>query len=410
MAVPARPDDPSWRRNGHLFDNIPHAVQGYVREQIQVPEIHVLSLFPNEKLSIADFVYGTHIPPVNKKGHKIPEDYLFFRVEMPSDDVTVLKTLCVPPTGIVAQLMDQSKQAWLDGSMSIQLPGESIYVPLWAPAFWTRIYFDFLPSFTAWRKALEWLKREELIPFEDQVRATLKSLSTIPWRGNIYAALPGKTAFAMSSLQLYLSRAWLTDSQIDQMVYLLEREARESHPSPNIHFIDTVLARKILQLYSTEREGTYIYEPSGPEYWQVFGSKLTSASRIGGIFHINNNHWVAAAIDAEIEELAYGDPAGHLPNVNIQGALRWYASKHISSLKDEGQLDVTTLPCAPQDLSDDWWSCGILSYNALAHHFTRQPLLTQTDNPTFNDLARMVVLRKLIMRHSETVINALPLC
>ena len=257
---------------------------------------------------------------------------------------------------------------------------------------------------------MEWLKREELIPFEDQVRATLKSLSTIPWRGNIYAALPGKTAFAMSSLQLYLSRAWLTDSQIDQMVYLLEREARESHPSPNIHFIDTVLARKILQLYSTEREGTYIYEPSGPEYWQVFGSKLTSASRIGGIFHINNNHWVAAAIDAEIEELAYGDPAGHLPNVNIQGALRWYASKHISSLKDEGQLDVTTLPCAPQDLSDDWWSCGILSYNALAHHFTRQPLLTQTDNPTFNDLARMVVLRKLIMRHSETVINALPLC
>ena len=46
MAVPARPDDPSWRRNGHLFDNIPHAVQGYVREQIQVPEIHVLSIVP----------------------------------------------------------------------------------------------------------------------------------------------------------------------------------------------------------------------------------------------------------------------------------------------------------------------------------------------------------------------------
>ena len=247
-----------------------------------------------------------HLPPIHKNGYKIPEDYLFFSVELPTDDVTVLKTLCVPLKGIVAQLMAQSKQAWLDGSLSIQLPGESIYVPLWAPNFWLRVYFDFLPSFTAWEKALEWLKREELNPFEDQVRATLKSLSTIPWCGNIHAPLPGKTAFIVSSLQLYLSRNWLSDLQIDQMVYLLEREAQESHPSRNIHFIDTILAQKILDLYSVERDGTSIYEPSGQELWQVFGSKLTPASRIGGIFHINNNHWVAAAIDAEIEELAYG--------------------------------------------------------------------------------------------------------
>ena len=223
----ARPDDPSWRRNGHLFQNIPGAVQGYVREQLRVPQIHVSSLFPKEKLSIVDFVYGSQLPPVNKNGYKIPEDYLFFSVEMPTDDVTVLKTLCIPPARIVAQLMERSKQAWLDGSMSIQLPGESIYVPLWAPNFWTRALFDFLPSFTAWRKALEWLKREELSSFEDQVRATLKSLSTIPWCGNMHAALPGKTAFAISSLQLYLSRNWLSDLQIDQMNFLLERETQE---------------------------------------------------------------------------------------------------------------------------------------------------------------------------------------
>jgi hypothetical protein len=103
-----------------------------IREQLQVPEIHLLSLFPGKKLSIVDFVYGIHLPPVNKNGYKIPasDDYLSFSVEIPNDDVTVLKTLCIPPTGIVAQLMNQSKQAWLDGSMSIKLLGESIYVPL----------------------------------------------------------------------------------------------------------------------------------------------------------------------------------------------------------------------------------------------------------------------------------------
>ncbi|KAF8868895.1 hypothetical protein CPB84DRAFT_1857001 [Gymnopilus junonius] len=157
------------------------------------------------KLPVIDFVYGAHLPPVSKKGYNVPEGHSFFSTETPINDVTILKMLRVPPTDIVAQLVDQSKQAWLDGSSSIQLPGESMYVPLWAPNFWTRIYFDFLPSFKAWHTALEWLKRDELLPFKDQVQATLKSLSTVPWCGNIYAALPGKTAFTMSSLQLYLS-------------------------------------------------------------------------------------------------------------------------------------------------------------------------------------------------------------
>ncbi|KAF8868896.1 hypothetical protein CPB84DRAFT_1969062 [Gymnopilus junonius] len=173
------------------------------------------------------------------------------------------------------------------------------------------------------------------------------------------------------------------------MLYLLEREVCEVHSTQDIHFIDTVLARKILHLYSAERDGTSIYEPSGPAFWQVFGSKLTPASRIGGIFHINNNHWVAAVVNAQLEELAYGDPAGHPTNVNVEGALWWYASKHIPTLKDKDQLDFAILSCASQDIFDDWWSCGIFSYNALAHCFACHPLLTQTENPIFTDLARM---------------------
>ena len=111
-------------------------------------------------------------------------------------------------------------------------------------------------------------------------------------------------------------------------------------------------------------------------------------------------------VDAQLEELAYGDPASHPTNVNVEGALRWYASKHIPTLKDEDQLDFSALPCPSQDIFDDWWSCGIFSYNALAHCFACHPLLTQTENPIFTDLAQMVILQKLIACHNETVCDA----
>jgi hypothetical protein len=46
----------------------------------------------------------------------------------------------------------------------------------------------------------------------------------------------------------------------------------------------------------------------------------------------------------------------------------------------------------------------MLSYNALAHYSIRQSLHIQTENPVLDDLARMVMLPKLIDRHNESVI------
>lgn len=128
MAVPMHPDDPSWCLHSHLFKYVPNAVQGYVCEQIQVPKIYVLSLFPSPKLPVFNFVYGAHLPPVSKKGYNVPEGHSFFSTETPIDDVTILKMLHVPPTGIVAWLVDQLKQAWLDRSSSIQLPQANLFM------------------------------------------------------------------------------------------------------------------------------------------------------------------------------------------------------------------------------------------------------------------------------------------
>ena len=63
------------------------------------------------------------------------------------------------------------------------------------------------------------------------------------------------------------------------------------------------------------------YLPDGDTFYQKFGSRLGSKSRVGAIFHVNGNHWVATVVDVAMEELAYGDPLGKIPDERITNAL-----------------------------------------------------------------------------------------
>lgn len=80
--------------------------------------------------------------------------------------------------------------------------------------------------------------------------------------------VPGKTAFLKSTLQQLLSRSWLTDEHIDQMMHLLECELGDARKFDNIHIIDTILSRKILELYLDEQANPGSFVAIGPAYWQ----------------------------------------------------------------------------------------------------------------------------------------------
>jgi hypothetical protein len=181
------------------------------------------------------------------------------------------------------------------------------------------------------------------------------------------------------------------------MVYLLEKEVTDTFPSRNIKFIDTILARKILQAFETDQIGTSRYDPNGTTFLHQFGQGLSRSSELAGIFHVHGNHWVAVAIDVAQEDLAYGDPAGGTPEPQLIAALRWFLSQHISSFPID-QLDLESMPCPGQDILEDSWSCGIFSLNALAHYFLqgRRPLLQHTGAVMVGDLARLDMLRRLL--------------
>jgi Ulp1 family protease len=246
------------------------------------------------------------------------------------------------------------------------------------------------------------------LTFHDQIRATVYSISTLSWSGRLTPLLPDKTAFLKSGLQVFLSRNWLSDSHIDQLTYLLEKDLQEQKKSSDVHLIDSILARKILFLYDVEKNNNQIYLPEGDDfYWQRFGVRLGPKSRIGAIFHINGNHWVSTVVDVAMEELAYGDPMKGNQDTRIKAALLWFISKHVTSL-DPAAVDDDCLPCPSQSVTSDWFNCGVFSHNALSHCFLHEPILQYTYDPVFGDLERLRILRKLIMTHNATVCGVHP--
>ncbi|KAF8057978.1 hypothetical protein FPV67DRAFT_1676708 [Lyophyllum atratum] len=319
---------PHWRNNNHQFDAIPSSVQGYVRDQLRIPAVHSAILLPEPKLSVLDLI-STSIPPISKSEahYHIPDGHDFFSTERADPDIELLSRTLVPPRSLIIQLLPQAKQKWLDGAESIRVPNETILLPLWSLQFWSDIHLTIEPARLAWRSAIDWLTSPDLSSHHIEVRDTLDALSTLSWSGYISAASAGRTSFPKTTLACFLSREWLADEQIDQMLYLLEKEIREAHPSREIYLIDTIFTRQLLRVYRSDKSGDSLYDVNADTFLQRFGSTLTPASEIGGIFHIHGDHWVAAAVDIVREALAYGDPAGGLPDDDVVGALPWFISK-----------------------------------------------------------------------------------
>lgn len=399
----------SWRQRGYQFDELPAHVKGFVREQLKLPTIHAETLLPSPRTSVLDLV-NMDLPPISSGPDtysNIPQTFSFFSSSKPINDIEILKQIIVPPKGLVAKLLDQAKQCWLDGADSLTLPGISQNLPLWSLHLWSDLHLIVYPARISWDQAVTWLQRDDLNLFQDQVCTTCDTLATVSWSGNLPALSTDRTQFTKSTLLNFLSRRWLTDEEVDLMIYLLEAEVKLGLPGCNIHFVNTVLmSRKILEVYDADLTGEKIYDPKGTTFLHRFGAGLSENSKLAGIFHVNDNHWIAIVIDLSLQNLLYGDPA-QLPvpiNSRIVSALRWFLSKHIPSLPPAGdQLDNGVLPCPKQNFSIDTWSCGIYSFNGLAHYFLKHPLVENTSSPVFADLARMATLRKIIERCNTIV-------
>lgn len=305
--------------------------------------------------------------------------------------------MLVPPMSILQAISARANQKWLDGAKSISLPGQSALFPLWALDYWREVH-HLVATQNLWRKAVDWVKRQELHSFKDEVHETLLVLSTLAWSGHIPCS---STAFPKTTLLVYLSRDWFSDEQIDQMLDHLEQDIRAADPSRDIKLIDTALTTSIVNLYLKEIDGE-TYDPDGQTFVQRFGRSLNLGSEFGGMWNINSNHWIAAAVDILNSILWYGDPAGLGIDPTVISALRWFVSRHVPEVPEE-KLAQKKLPCTSQNLFYDWWNCGLLVGNGLGTHYLPAQNALLPEDLIQGDLARMALFRALVGRYHEKV-------
>lgn len=384
------PASPHWRNNHHQFADLPSNIQGYIREKFCIPAVHSAILLPDPRSSVLDLI-STPLPPItlSDTSYPIPDGHIFFTPKTATPDTELLTRTLVPPRKLIIQLLTDAKQQWLDGAESIQLPGEDILLPLWSIQFWSELHLIIEPARKVWQDGISWLLRQELAPYGLEVRDTLDALSTLSWSGNIPSACADKTSFLKSTLAHFLSHNWLGDEQINQMLYILQKELREMYPSRDIHILDTIFTRELVRVYKDDQSGKSLYNPAGVTFIHRFGQNLTKTSEFGGIFNLFSRHWISAAVDMARDALAYGDPTGDSPDIDVVDTLAWFVSQHLSIPEDH--LERETLPCPKQNLLEDSWNCGIFTFSGLSTFFIpKSPLIPTSNDQT--DLERMRML------------------
>jgi hypothetical protein len=102
------------------------------------------------------------------------------------------------------------------------------------------------------------------------------------------------------------------------------------------------------------------------------------------------NHWVPIVIDFRKREILYGDSLGGSVPLRLKLVLTWWTEFHSGEHFAYKNLSTT--------IQNDSFSCGILSYNALAVHFMKgEALIAAADVVK----GRLRVLQKVIDEHQS---------
>ncbi|KAJ7077040.1 hypothetical protein C8R44DRAFT_896418 [Mycena epipterygia] len=396
MASPLLPSDPAiWRKNGHQLKDVPVAVQVHVRIQVTMsPLIRGLYL-PHPKLSVLNLAKFS-LPPMASSAteYKIPSGHSFFSEDATHSELDLLTNIKVPHMGLIAQLVSESRQRYLDGAESISIPWTGERFPLWVVDLWSTFQLIVKPQVDAWASGIKWLMKLDS-EHHNEVKNTLRSLNTLAWTGNIpleqMAGHPHSVGDPVDSLSLYLSRKWLSSRQIDQMVDLILYDINKAAPARRIQGMTTIITTAILGEYSKSPRD---YNPDDNHYLQRFGRSLEDGAEFGGVFHVNENHWVGATVDIIGQAIEYADPGGgSVEDVDVCAALQWFAAQHLPSTV--GTLVPLKLSCTQQL---DTYNCGLYAPNAIAHKFLPHEYELFGADLELGDLGRLEMLRRIIAK------------
>ena len=180
----------------------------------------------------------------------------------------------------------------------------------------------------------------------------------------------------VTALTTYLSSSWLTTTEINQQLDLLRLRARLQLLPPKFEIVDTHFFPKIVEVYQKDRS---TYDPELPptknrHIWNI-GQELANPESVKqfvcGVFNIKNLHWVCIVIDAEHNNVLYGNSMGCFDKQvedEMMVAVRWWAALHLKCDLNGG--------CLPITCQADNFSCGVCAINAIQNFiFPQEPLL-----------------------------------
>ena len=114
---------------------------------------------------------------------------------------------------------------------------------------------------------------------------------------------------------------------------------------------------------------------------------------IGGLYNLNRNHWISIVIDGSQDVILVGDSLHSNANALVIGAISWWTHRHTNRHFRTGTLPIT--------MQMDTFSCGLLSFNSLAHFYREEssPLIGARDVA----IERIKIFLRIVARHNAFV-------
>ncbi|KAF8182809.1 hypothetical protein K438DRAFT_2165669 [Mycena galopus ATCC 62051] len=278
-------------------------------------------------------------------------------------------------------------------------------MPLFILTYWQRVK-NLRLSRLKWAQAKEHLTTRSKVSRKhgshpDVVRSICDALQSIYWSGVIEGFEHREPILGLS---IFASREWFTDSQQSYMLDLLRSDVLNAGRSLKDE-IGEIWVMEFIRAAWRDR-GAYIELEAKPKPGdnhsraRALGAVLGSGDRerFGIIGNLQNLHWIAVVVDGKNDRILYGDPlqpgsSPINPDAETIDALEWWTSFHTGRRFVVGGLAVPR--------QQDGHNCGILSHNALAHHFLPEqyPLIDVKGKGPAD--ARLEMMMRIINRHID---------
>ena len=332
------------------------------------------AVLPSDSLSVSELVdltlptISSVIPPVK------PE--LCFSNHPPTESVTIYRSRPVPPASFVEGLRNVSRQAMLNGKLSIMdwtRKNSMSFFSFELIEFWSSLA-DIVHARQEWEAAFQWLEEtaQDDPRLSKEVHEVRLILQTTPWKANLQIL---RSRLPFHKMATFLSNSWLSSSQIDMSLSSMAvHQLRISGDQEKCRYLigTTVLSELLTSSPLLHNKDSthdalphHSYTLHAPRDLRHAGAHLARYQPDAGdevvfIAYSPPSHWAAVSITSK-GILEWADSLGRRPpSTLVTGVQSWLRYHLMSSSFTLGN----NFPCSRQT---DSYLCGIIALNAIKH-------------------------------------------